>query len=88
MFKSRSVRAAHWEGIVPAGHDYGEADERYDGSEDMYVTGMCQDEGQLVHGAPMADVVSSQLGQAQLGHQLLDKDDETNGRDETAQEWF
>lgn len=49
---------------------------------------MCQDEGQLVHGAPMADVVSSQLGQAQLGHQLLHEDDESNGRDEAAQEWF
>lgn len=49
---------------------------------------MRQDEGQLVHGAPMADVVSGQLSQTQLGHQLLHEDDESNGGDKTTQEWF
>lgn len=82
------MRAGYREGVVPASHDYGEADKGYDSSEDMDIAGMCQDEGQLVHGAPMADVVSSQLGQAQLGHQLLHENDESNGRDEAAQEWF
>lgn len=46
---------------------------------------MTEDEGELFHGAPVSDVVSSHGGQAQLGQQLLDEDDKTDGRDEAAQ---
>lgn len=81
------MKTTRWQRL-PASHDYGETNGREDGGKDMDVVEMTKDEFQLLYSTAMTDIIGGQLREAEFRQQLLDKDDETNGGDEAAQEGF
>lgn len=86
--QAKGQRSPKRRDAVPENHDDGKAHQGDDGSELVYPVQIAEDEAELVDSASVVNAGSfgSQFGEAKLGDQLVNKNDEANGRDEAAQE--